>query len=476
MHNFTFASIKQLQKLIREKTISPYESVTHFKSRSEKLNPGLNALLEIFDVKNETSEGLLAGIPGAIKNNICINGIRTTAGSKILSNYYASYDATVVSTLKAASAPLLATANMDEFAMGSSTETSAFGPARNPWNTECVPGGSSGGSAAAVAAGMVPWALGTETGGSVRQPAALCGIVGLKPTYGLVSRYGLIAYGSSLDQVGIFSRTAYDSALLLEIMAGHDASDSTTLAKRSYSYQQLLDGKIPAGLKIGIIKNAIEAEGINPEILAKTKEAIATFQKLGAVISDVSLPSFDYSAAAYFIISRAEAASNLARFDGIRYGNRSDRAKKLSEIYSFTRHDGFGSEVRKRILVGNYVLSAGHAGQFYENAKRVVRLMRQEVLDVFTSVDLLIMPTSSVPAFGLGAYSNNKLEMDLQDYFTCPANLTGIPAISLPCGFTQTGLPIGFQLMAGHLQEGLLLQASHAYQTETDWHEKHPTI
>jgi aspartyl-tRNA(Asn)/glutamyl-tRNA(Gln) amidotransferase subunit A len=476
MHNFTFASIKQLQKLIRDKTISPYDSVVHFKNRCEKLNPGLNALLEVFDIKKIESDGVMAGIPGAIKNNICIQDIRTTAASKILNNYYASYDATVVSKLKKSGAPLLATANLDEFAMGSSTETSAFGPTKNPWNNDCVPGGSSGGSAAAVASGMVPWALGTETGGSVRQPAALCGIVGLKPTYGLVSRYGLLAYGSSLDQVGTFTRTAYDAAILLEIIAGHDASDSTSLSRRAYSYQSLLDGKIPAGLKIGIIKNAVEAEGINPEILAKTKEAIVTFEKLGAVISEVSLPTFDYSAAAYFIISRAEAASNLARFDGIRYGNRSEKAKKLSEVYGFTRHDGFGQEVRKRIMVGNYVLSAGHAGQFYENAQRVVRLMRQEVLDVFKSVDLLIMPTSSVPAFPLGAYSNNKLEMDLQDYFTCPANLTGIPAISLPCGFTKTGLPIGFQLMAGHLQEGLLLQASHAYQTETDWHEKHPEL
>lgn len=476
MHNFTFASIKQLQQLISDKKIKPYELITHFKDRCQKLNPSLNALLEIFDEKDLSQDGIMAGIPGAIKNNICIKGIRTTAGSKILQNYYASYDATVITRFKKAGAPLLAAANLDEFAMGSSTETSAFGPARNPWSLECVPGGSSGGSAAAVAAGMVPWALGTETGGSVRQPAALCGIVGLKPTYGLVSRYGLLAYGSSLDQVGIFSRTAYDAALLLEIMAGNDASDSTSLESKSYSYQKLLDSKIEPGLKIGIIKNAFNAQGVHAEILEKTQQAIATFEKLGAVVSEVSLPTFDYSAAAYFIISRAEAASNLARFDGIRYGNRSDKAQKLSEVYGFTRHDGFGQEVRKRIMVGNYVLSAGHAGQFYENAKRVVRLMKQEVLDIFKSVDLLVMPTSSVPAFPLGAYSDNKLEMDLQDYFTCPANLTGIPAISLPCGFTKTGLPVGFQLMARHLQEGLLLHASHAYQTVTDWHEKHPTM
>jgi len=477
MHNLSFASIALLQDLIKTKQLAPHEVITFFKNRCEKLNPKLNALLEIFQTNDSFDPtSPLCGIPGVIKNNICMKGIKTTAASKILDTYYAPYNATVIDRLYKAGASLIATANLDEFAMGSSTETSFFGATKNPWNLSCVPGGSSGGSAAAVAAGMVPWALGTETGGSVRQPAAFCGIVGLKPTYGLISRFGLIAYGSSLDQVGIFSRTVKDCALILELLAGNDPLDTTSVVEKNYTYSARLSGKLPEKLHIGVIKNAVEAQGIDQEVAAAIQTAIKAFEKMGAIISEVQLPTFDYSAAAYFIISRAEAASNLARFDGIRYGNRSMKAKNLSEVYGLSRHDGFGPEVRKRIMVGNYVLSAGHAGQFYENAQRVVRVMRNEVVKAFQSVDLLLMPTAATPAFQSGAYANNTLEMDLQDYFTCPANLTGIPAISIPCGLTKAGLPIGLQLMGGHLKEGLLLQSTDAYQKITDWHLKNPII
>lgn len=475
MENISFVSIKALQKLIAQGTIKPHESIDFFKSRSNTLNPKLNALIEILD-HNTQAQGPLTGIPGIIKNNICIKDTITTAASNILRNYQAPYDATVVSKLKTAGAPLIATANLDEFAMGSSTETSAFGVVKNPWNTNCVAGGSSGGSAAAVAAGMAPWSLGTSTGGSVRQPAAFCGIVGFKPTYGLASRFGLIAYGSSLDVPGIFTRSAEDAAIILEIIAGNDPSDGTTLSTKKYDFTSNLDSKLHKKIKIGLIKNAFNTKGIDSEIAQASLDAAKELEKQGCELIEIDIPVLDYSAAAYFIISRAEAASNLARFDGIRYGVRSEKAEKLADVYGLSRHDGFGPEVRKRIMVGNYVLSAGHAGQFYENAKRIVRIMQQELNNAFKKVDILMMPTTSTTAFEIGKFAHNKLEMDLQDYFTCPANLTGIPAISVPCGFGSNRLPIGVQFMGNHAEDGLLLQIAHQYQLATNWHTIHPTI
>lgn len=476
MNQFGYSSITEIKKALENKKISLEELFTLFQTNAEIVNNKVEALLEIFPYETVTNnpDSPLAGIPGVIKDNICIKGKTASCASKILQNTKATYDATVISRLKTTGAQFLGRANMDEFAMGSSTETSAFLKTKNPWDLNRVPGGSSGGSAAAVAAGMAPWGLGTETGGSVRQPAAFCNLVGYKPTYGLISRYGLIAYGSSLDQVGIFTRSVEDTALVLSAIAGNDNNDSSSLPIESKNYSQRLATFSIKGLRIGLVENALSAEGMDPEITQAIYEAKKVYEKLGAQVSSISLPTLDYGAAAYFIISRAEAASNLARFDGVRYGMRAD-ASNLSELYQKTRHDGFGPEVRKRIMVGNYVLSAGHAGQFYENAKRAVRLMRHEMLETFkNSVDIVMMPTSSMPAFTFNAFDKNKLQMDLQDYFTCPANLVGIPAISIQAGFTKAHLPIGLQLMAKHLDDELLLQVAHAYQQVTDWHTQKP--
>lgn len=478
MKSLAFASIKTLQEKLEKKEISSQELLNYCIKRFERHDKKVKSALEVFDaesiIEKSKQKGSLAGIPGLIKDNIAQDGRALTCASKILKNYHATYDATATSRLKEQGALLLGRANMDEFAMGSSTETSAFQKTANPWNLDRVPGGSSGGSSAAVAAGLVPWSLGSETGGSVRQPSALCGIVGMKPTYGLVSRHGLVAYGSSLDQIGISTRTVYDNAMVMSVIAGHDMKDSSSRPVDAKDYTQKIDGKLQDGLKIGIVDNAINAEGMDSEIAAATHEAVNVLQKLGAKVTHLSLPAMDYSAAAYFIISRAEAASNLARFDGVRYGMRDKEAKTLSEMYFNTRHDGFGDEVRARILVGNYVLSAGHAGDFYRSAKLVQRLIRRQFIDAFKEVDLLVMPTHPMPAFTFGAFDVDKLQMDLQDYFTCSMNLAGIPAISIPCGFTKNKLPIGFQIIGPHLSEGLIYQTAHAYEQATPWHTMHP--
>lgn len=414
------------------------------------------------------------GIPGLIKDNICQKSRITSCASKILENFRSTYDATAITRLKKAGAPLVGRANMDEFAMGSSTETSAFQKTKNPWDLQRVPGGSSGGSIAAVAAGLVPWSLGSETGGSVRQPAALCGIVGLKPTYGLISRYGLVAYASSLDQIGIATRTVRDNALVLSVIAGNDVHDSSSLEGEQKDYTQELTGILKPGLKIGVIDNALLAEGVDTVVRQSIEQAITVLQKLGASIQRVTLPSMDYGAAIYFIISRAEAASNLARFDGVRYGLRNKKAETLVSMYESTRQEGFGQEVKKRIIIGNYVLSVGHAGEFYNNAKKAQNIMRAEFNEMFKKCDLLIAPTSPTTAFKFGAFDDNKLQMDLQDYFTCPSNITGIPSLSIPCGFSDDKLPLGFQLIGPHLSEPLLFQTAHAYEQQTQWHTMHP--
>jgi aspartyl-tRNA(Asn)/glutamyl-tRNA(Gln) amidotransferase subunit A len=480
MSMYPFITIQELEQKLANKEITREEILEFYLKRFEAFDGEVGSALEVFDkesiLQNTNQEmGELYGIPGIIKDNICQKDRITSCASKMLENFVATYDATAIERLKHAGALLVGRANMDEFAMGSSTETSAFKKTHNPWDLSRVPGGSSGGSAAAVAAGLVPWALGSETGGSVNQPSALCGIVGLKPTYGLISRYGLVAYASSLDQIGIMAQTVYDNARVLSVIAGKDNKDASMQQIDKKDYTQKLDGTLPKNLRIGVVDNALHAHGIETEIVDAIKAALKVFEQGGASIKHIQLPTLDYAAATYFIISRAEAASNLARFDGVRYGLRDKSAKTLSQMYNNTRHNGFGQEVRSRILVGNYVLSAGHAGQFYNNAKKVQRLISYEFKQAFTDVDVLIMPVHPAPAFKFGAFAENKLQLDLQDYFTCAMNLAGIPSLSLPCGSSSNNLPIGFQIAGPHLSEELLYQVGHAFQQKTDWHRKKPS-
>lgn len=481
MKSLAFASIADLKTKLANQEITMQELVEFYSQRFAKYDKELGSALEIFTTASILEKALnvtgpLAGIPGLIKDNICQEGRAASCASKILTGFCATYDATVIDKLKQAGALLLGRANMDEFAMGSSNEHSAFKKCLNPWNEECVPGGSSGGSAAAVAAGLVPWALGSDTGGSVRLPAAFCGIVGMKPTYGRVSRYGMIAYASSLDQVGVLTRTVADNAQILNVIAGHDPKDSSSLDVAKPDYLKTLDQSLPESFTIGVVENALNADGLDLEVKQAIEQVVKFYgQALKIKIKYLKVESLDYSAAAYFIISRAEAASNLARFDGVRYGMRSRTAKNLYEMYADTRHDGFGDEVRLRIMVGNYVLSEGHAGKYYHSAQKVQHMIRKELVDVFNGVDLLIMPSQAMPAFKIGAFDKNKLQMDLQDYFTCFVNLAGLPAISVPCGYSQAGLPIGFQLIGPHLSEAILYQAAYQYEQAHAWHEKRPT-
>jgi len=478
MNTLAYATIHELQEQLAHKKISHAELLDFFLDRFAQHDAKIGSSLEIFSkdsiLKDYVPTGTLNGIPGLIKDNICQQNRITSCASKMLENYRATYDATALARLKNEGALSVGRANMDEFAMGSSTETSAFQKTRNPWNLDCVPGGSSGGSIAAVAAGLIPWSLGSETGGSVRQPAAFCGIVGLKPTYGLISRYGLIAYASSFDQIGIATRTVHDNAMVLSAIAGVDPKDSTTLMVEKKDYTQALKGTIKPGLKIGIIDNALNAEGVDSHVHSAILSAIKEFEKMGASVRTLSLPSMDYGAAIYFILSRAEAASNLARFDGVRYGLRDKEAHSLLQLYEKSRKAGFGKEVKARIMIGNYVLSVGHAAEFYNNAKIAQQMMRHEFDQIFKQVDILISPTTPTTAFKFGAFDNNKLQMDLQDYFTCSMNITGIPAISIPCGFSDDQMPIGFQLIGPHLSEELLMQTAYAYEQKTVWHTKHP--
>lgn len=481
MHDLAFATIAELQALLKSGKLSVAELISSTVERFNQHNQQLGAALEVFapdtvTLADQAETGMLHGIPGIAKDNIAQSGRALSCASRILDGFVSPYDATAIERLKQSGALLVGRANMDEFAMGSSGETSAYYPAKNPWDTSRVPGGSSSGSAVAVAAGLVPWALGSDTGGSVRQPAALCGVLGLKPTYGLVSRYGLVAYGSSLDQIGIFTRSAYDTALVLSAIAGQDDRDSTTQAVARQDYTQGLDGRLPEGFTLGIVENAVYAEGMDPEIVAAIEAAIKVYEQMGARIKRIQIPTMDYTAAAYFIISRAEAASNLARFDGIRYGRRAQGAHTLKDLYCASRYEGFGPEVRARIMIGNYVLSAGHADAYYTAAKKVQRLIRHDFVQALQDVNLLVMPTHPAPAFTFGAFDQDKLQLDLQDYFTCAMNLSGNPAISVPCGMSASGLPIGMQLVAGHLQEGLLLKAAHAFGSQTAWHTMRPNL
>jgi aspartyl-tRNA(Asn)/glutamyl-tRNA(Gln) amidotransferase subunit A len=440
---------------------------------AERLNDTLNAFLQIdragalrragaVNAAAGDSKQALAGIPIAVKDNICVRGLQTSCGSHILGDYRPPYDATAVERLNAAGAIIIGKTNCDEFAMGSSNENSAFGPVRNPWDTERVPGGSSGGSAAAVSAGIVPVALGSETGGSVRQPASLCGIVGLKPTYGRVSRYGLVAFGSSLDQIGIFGLSARDVGAVLGVIAGRDPRDATTAEVAVPDYAGALAGGVE-GARIGVPRELF-GEGLDAEVRASVEQAIEVYRDLGAEIVEVELPHAKYCIAVYYILATAEASSNLARYDGVRYGFRAEEAPELRAMYRRTRDEGFGAEVKRRIMLGTYVLSSGYYEAYYHKAQQVRTLIRRDFQKAFEQCEAILTPTTPTTAFLLGEKTDDPLSMYLNDIYTCTANLAGIPGISLPCGLSGEGLPIGFQLMGTNWSEATLLRLAHAYE------------
>jgi aspartyl-tRNA(Asn)/glutamyl-tRNA(Gln) amidotransferase subunit A len=456
--------------------VSARELTDHHLSRIEAVDGTVNAYLEVtaeraradadrIDAQRAAGEALppLAGVPLAIKDNLCTRGVRTTCSSRMLESFVPPYESTVTDRLWGAGAVLLGKTNLDEFAMGSSTETSYFGPSRNPWNPDKVPGGSSGGSAAAVAAGECVASLGSDTGGSIRQPAAFCGVVGLKPTYGRVSRYGLVAFASSLDQVGPFTTSVADAAELLQVMAGADPRDSTCLKAPVPDYRAALTQPV-AGLRVGIVRECFEAEGLDPQVKASVLAAAAQLEALGCELVDVSCPRFNDGIATYYVIAPSEASANLARYDGVKYGYRTADAGTLAEMTARSRAEGFGDEVQRRILIGTYALSAGYVDAYYRKAQQVRTLIRRDFDRAFETVDVLLTPTSPTTAFGFGAHSEDPLAMYLADLLTIPANMAGLPAISVPCGFDGAGLPIGVQLITGVLQEERLLQVAHHYE------------
>ncbi len=444
--------------------------------------------------------GLLGGLPVAVKDLICTKGELTTCASKILANFRPPYDAAIVEKLRAADAVFLGRTNMDEFAMGGSNENSAFFPTRNPWNLDCIPGGSSGGAAASVAARMALLSIGTDTGGSIRQPAGLCGVTGLKPTYGRVSRYGLVAFASSLDQIGPLARTAQDVALLLEAIAGHDPRDSTSINSPVPQYSKSVTKPL-SGLRLGLIREHF-GPGLDTDVEAAVREAFKVYQSLGATVKELSMPHAKYGVATYYIIAPCEASSNLARYDGVHYGYRTDVAKmnaqladglkqlqtvakaattadidnSLVRMYRQSRAEGFGAEVKRRIMLGTYALSAGYYDAYYLKALKVRRLIRQDYDEVFKEVDLIAGPVTSTPAFKIGEKSDDPLAMYLVDLYTVSANLAGVGGIAFPCGFSKSGLPIGLQLQGPPLEEDRLLRAAHMFQTTTDWHTRKPPL
>jgi aspartyl-tRNA(Asn)/glutamyl-tRNA(Gln) amidotransferase subunit A len=434
---------------------------------------GARAQARAVDEKRRRGESLgpLAGLPVALKDVLCTRGQRTTAGSKILDNFVPPYDAHVVERLRAADAVLIGKTNCDEFAMGSSTENSAFGPTRNPWDAERVPGGSSGGSAAAVAAGECPLSLGSDTGGSIRQPAALCGVVGVKPSYGRVSRFGLVAFASSLDQVGPFAHTAADAALLLEVIAGHDRRDSTSVDRPVPPYSRTVDDPVRP-LTIGVPREYF-GEALDPEVAAAVREALEVYRGLGAKVEEVSLPHSPVALATYYLVATAEASSNLARYDGVHFGRRARGYKDLVGMYERSRGEGFGAEVKRRVMLGTYALSSGYKDAYYLKALRVRRLIRNDFDQAFARCDVLMGPTSPTPAFRIGERSD-PLQMYLADVYTVPANLAGICGVSLPCGFKRAGLPVGLQILAAPFEEEKLLRVARMYERATDWHTRRP--
>jgi aspartyl-tRNA(Asn)/glutamyl-tRNA(Gln) amidotransferase subunit A len=417
----------------------------------------------------DTSSPLL-GIPIAIKDNMCTSGIKTTCASKILGNFVPPYDATVVRKLKQAGSILCGKPNMDEFAMGSSTENSGFFSTKNPWDLERIPGGSSGGSAAAVAAGECIGALGSDTGGSIRQPAACCGVVGLKPTYGRVSRYGLVAFASSLDQIGPITKDVTDSAILMNVLAGHDPLDSTSANIPVPDFTKALKKDVK-GLKIGMPKEYF-IEGMDPDVDKAVRDAVKTLEKLGAKVVDISLPHTDYAVATYYILATSEASSNLARYDGVKYGLRADAPKDLLDMYMQSRDQGFGPEVKRRIMLGTYALSSGYYDAYYKKGQQARTLIKRDFDEAYKLVDVIVTPTAPTAAFKLGEKSADPLQMYLSDIFTISVNLAGIPGISLPCGFTKNNLPIGLQILGKHFDEEAVLHTAYAYEQATEWHLK----
>src|SRR5688572_5101706 len=477
------SSAAELGRGLRAKRYSSFEVTQHFLDRIERANPTLNAFVTVTreralaDARRADAliargeGGPLAGVPLAHKDIFCTSGILTSCGSRMLANFVSPYDATVVERLAAAGTVLLGKTNMDEFAMGSSNETSFYGPVKNPWDTTRVPGGSSGGSAAAVAARIAPVATGTDTGGSIRQPGALTGLTGFKPTYGRVSRYGMIAFASSLDQAGVLAQSAEDAALVLGAMAGHDARDSTSVAAAVPDYAAAL-GRPVKGLRIGII-NEFFGEGLEAATSAAVRAAIEAFRSEGATVEELSLPNLPLSVPTYYVVAPAECSSNLSRFDGVRFGHRCQDPKDLMDLYRRTRGEGFGAEVKRRIMTGTYVLSAGYYDAYYLKAQKVRRLITQDFERAFSQVDVLIGPTTPTPAFAIGAKTSDPITMYLNDIYTIGANLAGLPAVSIPCGFVGD-LPIGLQIVGPHFAESRLLNAAHMYQLETDWHRRVP--
>ena len=478
------STLLELSAALAAKQISSVELTRLFLDRIRGLNGKLNAFItvdeehslgqaRVADERRSRGEaGPLTGIPVAHKDIFCTRGLRTTCGSRMLAGYTSPYDAHVIERFDAAGAVQLGKTNMDEFAMGSSNETSHFGPVRNPWDAARVPGGSSGGSAAAVAARMAPAATRTDTGGSIRQPAALTGVSGLKPTYGVVSRYGMIAFASSLDQGGPMAKSAADLALLMNAMAGFDARDSTSLERPAEDYRRDLDLGL-SGLRIGLPKEYF-AEGVDPDVLARVGEAVRWFQGHGAKTVEITLPNTGLAVPVYYVIAPAEASSNLSRFDGVRYGHRAKEYANLDEMYRRTRAEGFGTEVKRRILIGTYVLSHGYYDAYYLQAQKVRRLIARDFADAFAHCDLIMGPTSPSTAFALGAKSDDPVQMYLNDIFTIPAPLAGLPGLSIPCGFDGKGLPVGLQIMGNYFTEATMLGAAHRYQQATDWHLRAP--
>lgn len=482
--NITELTVHELKEKLEKKELTSYEIIKAYIEKIEEKEKDVQAFVttlekdalekaEEIDKKIASGEIVekLAGIPIGIKDNICTKGVNTTCSSKMLENFVAPYDATVMEKINSENLINLGKLNMDEFAMGGSTEHSYFHVTRNPWNLNKVPGGSSGGSAAAVAAGIVPWALGTDTGGSIREPASFCGVVGLKPTYGLVSRYGVVAFASSLDQVGPITKDVTDSAMLLNIITGKDKMDSTSVERPKVDYTKALKNDVK-GLKIAVPKELF-AEGINEEVKESLEKAIETYKKLGAEISEVSLNIAEYALASYYIIACAEASSNLGRFDGVRYGHRAKEFNNLKELYRNSRTEGFGPEVKRRIILGTYVLSSGYYDAYYKKAQQVRTLVMNKFKSVFDNYDVILTPTSPTVAFDIGSKINDPLAMYLADICTVSVNIAGLPGISIPCGVDKEGMPIGMQLIGNRFTEETLLNAAYTFEQKVQFREKY---
>ncbi len=479
-------TIHELKEKLKKREISARELTLEFIKRIERVEKDIHSFITItkddalkqaedIDSKIKAGKDLpLLGIPLAIKDLICIKGVRTTCGSKILSNYIPPYDATVIKKLRESGAVFLGKLNMDEFAMGSSTETSHFGVTRNPWNLDVIPGGSSGGSAASVSADECAGSLGSDTGGSIRQPASMCGIAGLKPTYGRVSRFGLVAFASSLDQIGPMTKDVTDTAILMNVISGRDPLDSTSADVPVPDFTKSLLNNVK-GLKIGIPKEYF-VEGMDGDVEKSVRDAVELFEKLGAEIKEVSLPHTDYAVSTYYVIAPAEASSNLARYDGVKYGYRTDNSKNLLSMYKKTREEGFGAEVKRRIMLGTYTLSSGYYDAYYIKAQKVRTLIKKDFDDAFKNCDILLTPTAPTPAFKIGEKFDNPIQMYLSDIFTISVNLAGVPAISIPCGFSKNGLPIGLQIIGRHFDEETIIRAAYTFEQNTDYHTKKPKI